>query len=208
VFGRKGSHGAPGGAQQSAEPVTAETAGKGRPTPRRKEAEQANRRPLVSGGRSQALRAGATKQERKAARQAQRAASQSERVRTRQALLSGDERHYPPRDAGPARRWARNYVDARHNLGEYFLFLAIAFLVLSQFRITLLNSVLAVLVYVAMLAMGVDLLLLRRRVIRETTARYGTDKSVGVGMYAISRALLIRRMRMPRPQVSRGEYPD
>ena len=44
----------------------------------------------------------------------------------RQAMLTGDERYYPARDQGPARRYARDFVDARYNVGEYFIFFAIA----------------------------------------------------------------------------------
>jgi hypothetical protein len=205
VFGRKQTQKAAVAAP--AEP-SGPPSGKGRPTPRRREAEQANRRPVVSGGRTAAVKPGATKEEKKAARQAQRAVTQSDRTKMRQAMLTGDERYYPARELGPARRWARNYVDARRGVGEYFLFFAIAFLVLSQFRNSLLNFALAVLLYVGMLAMAVDFYFLRRKVIRETTARYGADKATGVGMYAISRSLQIRRLRLPRPQVKRGEYPE
>jgi hypothetical protein len=207
VFGRKGSQKTQVTAPQETS-TNSSPAGKGRPTPRRKEAQQANRRPVVAGGHSSAVKPNATKEERKAAREARRVEMQSDRARMRQAMLTGDERYYPARDQGPARHWARDYVDARHNIGEYFLFFAIAFLLLSQLGITGMNLALAVLLYVGMLAMAVDAYLIRRKVLQETTERFGADKAVGVGMYAISRSLQIRRMRLPRPQVKRGQYPE
>lgn len=207
MFGRRNSQKTQVAAQEQAAAATPLT-GKGRPTPRRKDAQQANRRPVVSGGRSAMGKPNATKEERKAARQARRVAMQSERGRMRQAMLTGDERYYPVRDQGPARKWARDYVDARRTIGEYFLFFAIAFLLLSQLRNNALNLALAILLYVGFLAIAVDSYLIRRKVLRETTERYGADKAAGVGMYAISRSLQIRRLRLPRPQVARGQYPE
>jgi hypothetical protein len=206
VFGRKDSQ-KPQVAQEPAAEA-APTTGKGRPTPKRREAEQANRRPVVSGGRAPAAQPNATKEERKAARETRRVAMQADRAKMRQAMLTGDERYYPERDKGPARKWAREYVDARRNIGEYFLFFAIAFLLLSQLRNSALNLALAVLLYAGFLAMAVDAYLIRRKVVQETTKRFGADKAAGVGMYAISRSLQIRRMRLPRPQIARGQYPE
>ena len=208
VFGRKDSQKTTEATAPEPSAVTRPPAGKGRPTPKRKEAQQANRRPVVSGGRTPGVKANATKEERKSARAAQRGAMQSDRKRMRQAMIDGDERYYPARDQGPARRHARNYVDARYTVGEYFLFFALAFLVLSQLRITALNLVLAVVLYMGFLAIAVDAYLIRRTVLREVTRRYGADQTAGVGMYAISRSLQIRRLRMPRPQVARGQRPE
>lgn len=182
-------------------------AGKGHPTPKRKQAQQANRRPVVSGGRAPVAKPNATRQERKAARDARRVAMQSDRKQMRQAMLEGDERYYPARDQGDARRFARNYVDARYTVGEFFLFFALAFLVLSQLRNTTLNLALAIVLYLGFLAIAVDAYLIRRTVLHEVTRRYGANHATGVGMYAISRSLQIRRLRMPRPQVARGQYP-
>jgi hypothetical protein len=206
VFGRKDSQKTQV-AQRAAAPATP-LGGKGRPTPKRKEAEQANRRPVVSGGRVPATNPNATKEERKAARATRRVAMQSDRARTRQAMLTGDERYYPERDRGPARKWARDYVDARRSVGEYFLFFAVAFLLLSQLRNSSLNLALAAVLYLGFLAMAADAYLIRRKVLRETAQRFGADKTAGLGMYAISRSLQIRRMRLPRPQVPRGQFPE
>src|SRR5690606_13262124 len=80
---------------------------KGRPTPTRKEAEAARRRPLVTNRKQDVQRSRARDKER--------------REREYQAMLTGSERDMPPRDKGPVRRWVRDYIDARRNPGEYFL---------------------------------------------------------------------------------------
>jgi Flp pilus assembly protein TadB len=150
------------------------------------------------------LPANATKDERKAARRAQRAATNAERARQRQALLTGDEAHLPARDKGPARRWARDYVDARRNVGE--MFLPVALVVLGMSMVPRLQIPSMVLLYAALLAMIIDSFVLRRTLKRRTEERFG-DRAAGAAGYGMMRAMQMRRWRMPRPQVGRGEFP-
>jgi hypothetical protein len=198
VFGR--TKGTPAeGAHEVATEVPAKVDGKGRPTPKRREVEQANRRPIVGAGA--APRAGATKEERKAARAARREFAQKERQLSRQALLTGDEKHLPPRDRGPAKRYARDVVDARHNVGEYFLYVALVTVVLSFVRPTALISI--VLLYGVMIAVILDSVFLWRRVQRGATEKFGAEEARGTGRYAVMRAVQLRRARLPRPMVNR-----
>ncbi len=191
-------------ASQDATPTTgmpAKEGGKGRPTPKRREVEQRNRRPVIGAGAAGPA-PGATKAERRAARQAQKAAVRNERIQQRQALMSGDERALPARDRGPARRFARDYVDRRRNAGEYFLYVALIAVVLSFLRPTALIAM-AVL-YGMVIAVALDSFLLRRRVQRLATEKFGETAAAGTGTYAMMRALQLRRGRLPRPQVQRG----
>jgi hypothetical protein len=204
VFGRT-----KGAAAQEPQEVTAATApvkegGKGRPTPKRREAEQANRRPIVGAGA--APRQGATKAERKAARTARRELAQRERKVSRAALASGDEKYLPPRDAGPARRYARDVVDSRRNIGEYFMYFALVAVVMSFLRPTALVSIF--LLYAVMIAVVVDSVFLYRRVQRRAIAKFGEEQGRGTGRYAIMRALQVRRLRLPKPKVQRGAKVD
>ncbi len=81
MFGRKKD-------AATAPTVTQERPGaKNRPTPKRSVAEAANKRPLVP-------------TDRKNAGKASREQLRDQRARQRQAMLSGDERHLPARDAG------------------------------------------------------------------------------------------------------------
>ena len=49
-----------------------------------------------------------------------------------QALREGDERHLPPRDRGPVRKYVRDIVDSRRSVAEYFLPLALVILARDQ----------------------------------------------------------------------------
>lgn len=178
--------------------------GKGRATPSRREAELRNRKPLVG---APAIAPGASKAERKAAKAAATARNREERARQREALATGDEKHLPARDKGPARRFTRDYVDARRNMGELFLPVALVSVILSLASVPALKVISLLMLYALVIAIVIDAVLMRRRVIRLVTAKFGASSASGVGGYAVMRSLQIRRSRLPRPQVARGEHP-
>ena len=90
-------------------------AGKGRPTPKRKVSEAANKRPLVA----------------PTTKKASRERAKAQRDIEYRAMQTGDERNMPAKDRGPVRRFIRDSVDARWNLGEFFLPVAAVFLVIQ-----------------------------------------------------------------------------
>jgi hypothetical protein len=200
VFGRTKTQqtGAP------AEPSVVKAGGKGRPTPSRKVAEARNRHPVVG---SAQLRPGASKEEKKAARATQREAMNLERLRSREAMVTGDDRYLPTRDKGPVRKFARDYVDARRGFGEYFMPVAIGVFALNLIPNVAVRQASVLVLYVVVLAVAVDSFLLRRRLNKLTLAKFG-DKAAGAGGYGMMRSLQLRRTRLPRPQVKHGEFPD
>lgn len=127
--------------------------------------------------------------------------------------MAGDEAHMPIQHRGPERRFVRDVVDSRHNIAEYFFPAALA-LMLVFFLLPIILPQLAQVTTLAMLIVlwgGIalcvlDAVLLRRRLRRDLTARFG---SVGVGLvgYGISRAVSLRRLRLPKPKVRHGERP-
>jgi hypothetical protein len=122
-------------------------------------------------------------------------------------MLAGDERYLPARDRGPVRRWVRDYVDARRNPGEYFLPIALVVVVLSTLPVGLIGVVAGIVLYVMMFAVAIDAFLLQRRIKQRVAQRFGESAATGLGGYSVMRALQLRRSRMPRPQVARGQYP-
>ncbi|GAB6897848.1 DUF3043 domain-containing protein [Kineosporia succinea] len=182
--------------------------GKGRPTPTRRESEARNKRPLI--GAPPAPK-GATKEERKAAKEARRAAAREERVKAREGMNRGDERFLPARDKGPARRYVRDYIDARRNIGEYFLPVALISLVMGMVNVPALRLVSLVVLYGFVLVVAVDSYLLRKRIQKKVDAKFegrSGSGAAGAGTYGMMRALQFRRGRMPRPLVNRGEFPS
>lgn len=181
-----------------AEEAAAE-ARKGRPTPTRKAAEAAHRRPLVP-ARSQGAKG----------KKADKAKERARREREYQAMLTGDERNLPLRDKGPVRRWVRDYVDARRNPGEYFLpvSLVIVFGSLLTSGNALYGLLIIAVLYLVVLLTVIDAFLLGNRIRKQATAKFGAEKIPrGIRMYGVMRAFQMRRTRLPKPQVKRGEYP-
>ena len=168
--------------------------GKGRPTPTRKEREAAHKRPLVP-------------DDRKAARQASRAEVAAQRERARIGMERGEERFLPLRDKGPQKKYVRDYVDARWNVGEILLPLMV--LVILTYFIPIAEVAIYALaaVWGFLLLVVIDCIFLARTLRKKLTAKYGADKVEKVGWYAAMRAAQLRALRLPKPQVKRGQYP-
>lgn len=177
---------------------------KNRPTPKRREAQAANRRPIVPN-------------DRKAARKADRARMREQRERERVALATGDDRYLPARDAGPVRRYVRDLVDARFNLGELYL-PAMLLLLFGIFLPPLLttdpeqrlqwNFYVSFALYGLILLIALDTFMLWRKVKPAVMDRFGQDTPLrGLLAYSFSRSVNLRRWRRPKPAVSRGESP-
>ncbi len=169
--------------------------GKGRPTPKRSEAQQRRRTPVTA------------PTSRREAYRLRRERIREERGTTRSARATGDERHLPPRDAGPGRRLARDVVDARRNVAELFMPLALgAFIALlalgrrAPVAAAWVNLALLVLFVVVVL----DSVVVGQRAKRMVVQRYGAEHARGVALYAAMRASSLRRLRMPPPKVERG----
>lgn len=129
-------------------------------------------------------------------------------MKQREAMFKGDEAALGPRDKGPARRFARAYVDSRYMIGEFMLPFVVVFLALSFVPSVSVRGYAILAFYLFMLALAVGTLLMARRLRNEVAERFPDEPAKGIGLYAAMRSLQLRRMRLPRPQVARGERPD
>jgi len=175
-------------------PATGKTTPKkGKPTPKRSEAQAAKRQPIVQ---STVTKAPQTKEERAILREKQKQA----RDVSYEGMKRGDERHLSSRDKGPQRRYIRDYVDARRNLGEYFMPTSLAFIILYFVALQTGLEVLALiaigLLYIIVIVALVDTLLMWRRLKGQLIEKFGSVES-GTMMYASMRAMQTRRLRIP-----------
>lgn len=171
------------------------TTGKGRPTPTRAEREAARRRPLV-----------ADTKEAKARARAELAAA---RDKARVGMAAGDERYLPTRDKGPQRRFVRDYVDAGWHVAELVMPVMIFVLLLMFVNIP------AVMFYSYMVLWGfivfavLDMVLTSIRVKKAARLKFGEDRiERGLGWYGAMRIVQMRFLRLPKPQVKRGQRPS
>lgn len=170
---------------------------KGRPTPKRSEA-QSQRRSLANSS---------SKMSRKDATRRQREARRADMARQREALAGGDERYLPARDKGPVRRFARDYVDSRFFVAEFFLPLAVVILVLSMVQAGAMQTYVLLLWMLVILLIVINSVVLGIQLKRQLRKRFPDENLRGVVAYALMRTLQMRRLRLPKPQVKRGERP-
>jgi len=176
-------------------------AGKGRPTPKRRDAEGRRRQPVNA------------PKNRKEAYKNLRERQASERVKAREGMLRGDERYFPVRDKGPVRKFARDWVDSHRLISQYFLPFSLLILLLTwiPFPLEVRGYVYAAVITVGWPLMMVCVLLTSIWVawkVKKLTAEKFPDESLkGVGFYAAMRALQIRKLRFPPPAVLPGGRP-
>lgn len=180
-----------------------EQAGKGRPTPKRKEAQAQKLRPLVPKD---------SKEQRKRAKA---------RIREREnieyeAMRTGDLQHMPKAERLPWRVYTRDYIDARFNIGEFFIPVALVILVASVILTAVypnpvVTLILMTVLYVYLSAIVIDVVVMWRKLKKLLIAKYGEQsvaKGMRTGSYAWSRAIQLRRWRLPKPRYKkRGHWP-
>ncbi|UOQ60996.1 DUF3043 domain-containing protein [Leucobacter rhizosphaerae] len=169
--------------------------GKGRPTPSRKQAEAANARPIVGSKDKSVIKE-------------QRRQQATSRERARLGMMEGDERYLTARDKGPQRRFVRDYVDARWNVGEMLIPMMLVVLVMTF--IPGIIQVISLIVIWAFVGLAVlDAVFVGLRLKRILADKFGEDRvQPGFRWYAAMRMFQFRPLRMPKPQVKRGNRPS
>jgi hypothetical protein len=179
--------------ESAASPVVEKVGGKGRPTPTRKEAEAAAK------ARAKAPR------NRKEQAKAQRAQRMANSNKVRQAMKTGDERYYLPRDKGPVKRFVRDFVDSRFSFIELMLPLLLVTMFMTYSGSAQLAAIGNKVLLGTLLLVLVDVLLMRRRLRRELGRRFPDESLKGTTSYAVMRSLQMKFMRLPKPQVKIGQ---
>ena len=171
------------------------SAGKGRPTPKRNEAQGRRTGPPPPPPTT-----------RKEAYKRQRAKVADRRVESRQGLARGDEAYLPARDRGPVRKLVRDVVDARRNVGSFFLVIAGVALVGTIAPSLQIRTGAMFILYGFFLVVIVDSVILVRRIKKKIAERFpdGGQNTRGIALYGISRSTMVRRWRFPKPEVPLG----
>jgi hypothetical protein len=168
--------------------------GKGRPTPKRSEAQ--GRRPGPPPPPPTT---------RKEAYKRMRAQQAVRRTESRQGMARGDEAYLPARDRGPVRKLVRDIVDSRRNVGSFFLAIAAVALVGVLVPSLVVKNYSSILLMGFFLLLFVDSVVLSRKIKRKLAERLPDEpRTRGVVWYGISRATMIRRWRFPKPEVPLG----
>jgi hypothetical protein len=175
------------------------TPSKGRPTPKRREAEGRKRGPVAPPPRTQreaAKRSRGTKDDRRRAT-----------AERRERMAAGDERYLLARDKGPVKAYVRNLVDSRRHLIGLFMPLALLVVVAMLSPSSYVQVYAAPVLFAVLLVFAVEGFFVGRSVVKAVRVKFpdAPDRALGLGWYAFVRASQIRKLRVPKPQVKPGD---
>jgi len=188
----------PDGPADVKQPRSPAEAAKGRPTPKRSEAERKRRQP-ITGTRSAARSAAGPRTPE------DKAKARGDRASRYDAMRKGESWALNPRDRGPARALARDYIDSKRRISEYYMYILVVLLAAVFLKSKAEQNFISPLVLVLVLIIVIDAQLIRRGLHRLVAERLPGESTRGLTMYAVMRALQIRRFRMPTPRVKPGE---
>ena len=184
----------PDGPASETKPRSPAEAAKGRPTPKRSEAERKRRQPITG---SRAPATPRTPEDKARAR--------SDRGRRYEAMKAGEAWALNPRDRGPARALARDYIDSKRRVSEYYMYILVVLLAAIFVRSKVAQTYISPLVLVLVVIILIDAQFIRYRLRRLVSERLPGESTRGLTMYAVMRALQIRRFRVPAPRVRPGD---
>jgi Protein of unknown function (DUF3043) len=188
------------------------TGPKGRPTPKRDDAARRGTKkgpvapaPMTASEARARRKSLAGSKLSREERRAEKAVNRARMADRRERMMAGEEAYLLPRDQGPIRRYIRDVVDSRRNALGLFMPSALA-LLFVMFAVPQLQLYMSPAMLVLMAVMGIDGIILGRKVGKLVDAKFptNTESRWKLGLYAAGRASQMRRMRAPRPQVERG----
>jgi hypothetical protein len=180
------------------------TAGKGRPTPKRREAENKRRGPAPPPPKTQ-REASKLARANRPSKEDRRAAAEERR----KGMAAGDDRYLMPRDRGPVKAYVRDVVDSRPHLMGLFMPLAVLVLLSVLVPVAGAQQYMSLFSVIALLVMVVEGVWLGITTTRKVRDRFPSENVNGLstGWYAFTRASQLRRLRVPKPRVERGANP-
>ncbi len=172
---------------------TAGGSGKGRPTPSRAEQEAARKRPLVPDTKEAKARA--------------KAELTAKREKARAGMAAGDDRYLTARDKGPQRRFVRDWIDAGWHTGEAIMPLMLVVIAATFIPIAQVQYYSFIGLWAYIIVVILDMVITSMRVKKAARKKWGDRTERGLGWYGAMRTIQMRFMRLPKPQVKRGQYP-
>jgi len=178
------------------------TQAKGRPTPKRRDAQTVRRGPAPPPPRTQ-REASRLARENRPDKDERRRVAADRRAR----MDAGDQRVLLPRDRGPVKAYVRDVIDSKRHLMGLFMPLAVIVLISVLLPIPSIQQYLSLFSLVALAVMVGEGVLLGSRTARAARAKFPEEQisGVGLGWYAFTRASQIRKLRVPKPRVKIGD---
>ncbi|WP_410584591.1 DUF3043 domain-containing protein [Amycolatopsis sp. lyj-108] len=185
------------------------TPGKGKATPKRREAEAKRRGPVAPPPTTMREAMKRNKELRKSAKAdpEYKAKQRNAAKERRERMMAGEDKYLLPRDRGPVKAYIRDLVDSRRNLLGLFMPLAILVFVALILPYPDVQRYATLLCTVMLLGMIVEGFLSGRRIAKMVRLKFPNEtvKGTSVGWYSFIRASQIRKLRVPKPRVKPGD---
>jgi hypothetical protein len=181
-------------------------AGKGRPTPKRATAE-ANRYRTIPGSTTSGRGRPAPADPKRKLTPEEKARVRQDRTNQAAAMRRGEEWALSARDRGAGKKLVRDYVDSHRRPMEFYMY-ALVLLIVALFAgrsNSALSSYMQFFLLGVIAIIAIDGYLLRRTIFKVVHERLPSESTRGLGMYAIMRALQVRRFRTPAPRLKPGD---
>ena len=173
---------------------------KDKPTLKRKQAQKLRSKPLII-----------SNIDKNSQKKEQKKRLEEIKEKRRMALETGDEKYLPLRDQGIVKKITRDFIDSHTSISEFFM--PVALIIIILFYVTtgvLKNNFLATIIvlfmYIFMFAMIVDSVI-KGFQLSHYLKKEKNYKQIprGTVWYGVSRSFQFRKLRLPKPQVKRGE---
>ena len=119
-------------------------------------------------------------------------------------MRRGESWALPRKDQGQVRALARDYVDARRSISEYYMFGVLVLVVLLFLPSLRKSAVIDYAVLVILAVIVIESIFVSGRVIKLAQQRFPGESTRGLRMYVAVRNTQFRRLRMPTPRVKPG----
>jgi hypothetical protein len=130
--------------------------------------------------------------------------ARTQRATRYDAMKRGEAWALNPRDRGAGRALVRDYIDSKRRISEYYMYILVILLATVFLRSTAASAIVSPLVLAMVVIIVLDALLIRRALTKLMAARLPGESMRGLTIYAVMRALQIRRFRVPAPRVQPG----
>ena len=120
-------------------------------------------------------------------------------------MRRGESWALPRKDQGQVRALARDYVDARRSISEYYMFGVLVLVVLLFLPALRKSAVIDYAVLVILAVIVIESIFVSGRVIKLAQQRFPGESTRGLRMYVAIRSTQLRRLRMPTPRVKPGD---
>jgi len=120
-------------------------------------------------------------------------------------MRRGEDWALLPRDRGPVKALARDYVDSRRHIGEYLFIILIVVIVLTFIHAPIIQTYSTLIALILIIVIGLETTFQTRAIRRLAGERLPGKGTRGLGFYVAMRTINPRRLRNPAPRVQRGQ---